>query len=564
MQLTRFLAAAFPHIAALHLDALEVDDQQITLVLSSRRSTAQCPDCRSRSHWAHSRYTRTVSDIPVASHAVRLRITARRFYCRNAACRRQTFRERLPTAAPIYQRRTPLLRRELERVGFALGGQAGQRLLQQLGLSHQGVSRNSVLRVVRQAMLPTLPTPQVLGVDDWSFRRGQTYGTILSDLERHQVVDLLPDRSAQTLADWLALHPGVAVVSRDRAGAYAEGVRRGAPHAVQVADRFHMVKNATDVLEQVLIRQHRFLRLAARDQIPPANEYDIGSTRLAGSTCLSASLPPPKTRVQREQQARSGRQRARYEQVQALQTQGYSYRAIAKRVGLSRETVTRLARADAPPGRRHQIRRPSIMDPFEPYLRERWAQGEHNSAELYTEIREQGFTGSLVLVRQRLARWRVRPRQTHDAVDGSASDGGSKRLFSPRETLWLLMADPTTTQQSEKAAQQGAYVARLRELSPTIQQTQDLVVQFRQLLRTRDLTGFRAWLPQARRSLVPEVRGFARGLHRDRLAVEAAFVYAWNNGQVEGHVNRLKMLKRQMFGRASFALLRRRVLYHAA
>lgn len=503
MQLTRFLAAAFPHIAALHLDALEVDDQQITLMLSSRRSTAQCPDCRSRSHWAHSRYTRTVSDIPVVSHAVRLRITARRFYCRHAACRRQTFRERLPTAAPIYQRRTPLWRRLLERVGFALGGQAGQRLLQQLGLGHQGVSRNSVLRVVRQAMLPTLPTPQVLGVDDWSYRRGQTYGTILSDLERHQVVDLLPDRSAQTLADWLALHPGVAVVSRDRAGAYAEGVRRGAPHAVQVADRFHLVKNATDVLEQ----------------------------------------------------------------VHALQTQGYSYRAIAKRVGLSRETVTRLARADAPPGRRHLIRRPSIMDPFEPYLRERWAQGEHNSAELYTEIREQGFTGSPVLVRQRLARWRVRPRQAqqaHDAVDGSASDGWSKRLFSPRETLWLLLADPTTTQQREKAAHQGAYVARLRELSPTIQQTQDLVVQFRQLLRTRDLTGFRAWMPQARRSLVPEVRGFARGLHRDRLAVEVAFVYAWNNGQVEGHVNRLKMLKRQMFGRASFALLRRRVLYRAA
>ncbi len=399
MQLTRFLAAAFPHIAAFHLDALEVNEQQITLVLSSRRSTAQCPDCRSRSHWAHSRYTRTVSDIPVAFHAVRLRITARRFYCRNAACRRQTFRERLPTAAPVYQRRTPLLRRLLERVGFALGGQAGQRLLQQLGMGHRGVSRNSVLRVVRQAMLPTLPTPQVLGVDDWSYRRGQTYGTILSDLERHQVVDLLPDRSAQTLAEWLVNHPGVAVVSRDRAGAYADGVRRGAPHAVQVADRFHLVKNATDVLEQVLIRHHRFLRLAARDQIPTANEHDTGSTQSTGmryGSYGSPSLPTPQTRMQREQQARWERRRTRYEQVQALQTQGYSYRAIAKRVGLSRETVTQLARADAPPGRRRQMRRPSIMDPFEPYLRERWAQGEHNSAELYTEIREQGFTGSPV------------------------------------------------------------------------------------------------------------------------------------------------------------------------
>jgi hypothetical protein len=273
------------------------------------------------------------------------------------------------------------------------------------------------------------------------------------------------------LADWLVNHPGVAVVSRDRAGAYADGVRRGAPHAVQVADRFHMVKNATDVLEQVLVRQHRFLRLAARDQLPPANEHDIGSTLSTGSTYGSPSLPTRQTRVQREQRARLDRQRTRYEQVQALQTQGYSYRAIAKRVGLSRETVTRLARADAPPEGRHPMRRPSIMDPFEPYLRERWGQGEHHSAELYTEIQEQGFTGSSVLVRQRLARWRLRPEQTHDAVDDSASDTESQRRFSPRQTLWLLLADPTTTPQRERTAQEATYVARLRELSPTIQQT---------------------------------------------------------------------------------------------
>ncbi|MGO8948019.1 MAG: transposase [Ktedonobacterales bacterium] len=172
--------------------------------------------------------------------------------------------------------------------------------------------------------------------------------------------------------------------------------------------------------------------------------------------------------------------------------------------------------------------------------------------------------GSPVLVRQRLARWRLRPRHAEDATDGSSCDGRPKWLFSPRETLWLLLADPTPTQQREKTAQEGAYVARLRELSPTIQQTQDLVVQFRKLLRARDVAGFRAWLPQACRSTVPEVRGFARGLQRDRLAVEAAFVYAWNTGQVEGHVNRLKMLKRQMFGRASFDLLKQRVLSHAA
>lgn len=209
-------------------------------------------------------------------------------------------------------------------------------------------------------------------------------------------------------------------------------------------------------------------------------------------------------------------------------------------------------------------RRPSLMDPFEPYLRERWAQGEHNSAQLFTEIQEQGFSGSAALIRQRLARWRVRPGHTNGIVGSVCSDGQPQRSFSPRQTLWLLLGDRSTTQQNQEDVQAQAYIARLRELSPTIQQAQGLLVQFRQLLRARDLAGFRDWLPHALRSTVPEVRGFAYGIRRDRSAVEAAFVYAWNNGQVEGQVNRLKMLKRQTYGRANFDLLRRRVLYHAA
>jgi transposase len=238
---TCFSATIFPHLTALHLDTIKVEEHQMTLVLSSQRCVAHCPECQCRSHWVHSHYIRTLSDTPVATLAVCLRIIARRFYCRNGACPRRTFRERLPSVAPVYQRRTPLLRRQLECIGFALGGRAGQRVAHEIGLGSRGASRSSLLRLVRQTALPTVPTPRILGVDDWSFCRGRTYGTILTDLEQHHVVDLLPDRSAQTLKHWLLNHPGISVVSRDRAGAYADGVRQGAPQALQVADRFHLM-----------------------------------------------------------------------------------------------------------------------------------------------------------------------------------------------------------------------------------------------------------------------------------------------------------------------------------
>ena len=269
MRLASFLSAVFPHLTGLHLDAVCLTGQHLVLEVTSTRRLARCPDCQRRSRHAHSWFTRTVADLSLGTFPVCLRLYARRYRCANAACPRKTFRERLPEIAPPYQRRTPILRQRLEAVSFALGGQAGQRLARRLQVSGSGASRNTLLRLVRRAQIPSAsdiaPELQALGVDDFAFRRGRDYGAILVDLDQHRILDLLPDRDAATFATWLEQHGGaqVKVVSRDRGGAFADGARQGAPQATQVADRFHLLQNLGQALDQFLTREQQVLSCVA-------------------------------------------------------------------------------------------------------------------------------------------------------------------------------------------------------------------------------------------------------------------------------------------------------------
>jgi transposase len=270
VRLASFLAAVFPHWVGLQLDSVCRNEQRLIVELTSTGRSACCPDCRRRSHRAHSWFTRVVADVSLGAVPLSLLLHARRYRCLNAACPRQTFRERLPPVAPPYQRQTPLLRQRLEAISFALGGQAGQRLARRLGLSAVGTSRNTLLRLVRRAVLPAAsqlaPDLRALGVDDFAFRRGSHYGAIVVDLDQRRVIDLLPDRDAATFATWLEQHGGarVEVLSRDRGGAFADGARQAAPHAVQVADRFHLLQNLGQALDQVLTREHRVPRPRGR------------------------------------------------------------------------------------------------------------------------------------------------------------------------------------------------------------------------------------------------------------------------------------------------------------
>jgi transposase len=540
-----------PDPVHLRLDHIRVDTDVITLVVASKDERAPCPLCGEFAERVHSRYVRTLADLPWNGVAVRLQLAVRRFVCAADDCRRRIFAERFPALTTPYARRTTRLTDVVELIGFALGGEAGARVLTALTME---ASPDTLLRVIRHAALPAHETPRVLGVDDFAFRRGRSYGTVLVDLERHCQIDVLPDRTAEALRQWLSEHPGVEIISRDRGGAYAEGARLGAPDAVQVADRFHVVGNLRQAVERLLQRHHHCLRdipAASSDPVPEP------STEAKGEPDHAEPGQSP-TRAQRESEERRSRRHARYEEVMRLHHAGMSSRTIAREVGLSRHTVQRFIRAAEFPERAPRRPRPGILTPYEAYLRERWNAGCQNAQQLWREIREQGFPGSYSQVRHVLAAWRSvpgRPGKKNPAVPPPPPAPPSTESVSPRQASWLLFRAPEELDEDEQR-----YLTHIRDRCPDAATIRPLIQDFRRLVRERDRATLDDWLCEAEGAGIKELMAFAAGLRRDRAAIDTMLEVAWSNGQLEGQVNRLKLLKRQMYGRASFDLLRQRVL----
>ena len=537
---TTVLTRLLPDAATLRLQACHVDDAaaQITLRVRSTQTRVPCPLCAIPARRIHSQYERTLADLPWAAYRVRLQLRVRKWFCRNRHCPRRIFTERLPTIAAPWARRTLRLAQRLVALGMALGGRAGMRLSHAWDLA---VSRNTLLRLLRRLPRPVLPTPRVLGVDDFALRKRQTYGTVLIDLERRQPVDLLPDRTADTVAQWLREHPGVEVIARDRSSAYAEGARQGAPAATQVADRFHLLQNLREALDQVFITHSPILdavnETMRRQPVPPHD------------------LPLP---AQQRAAHRQARRQALHTQVWALHRQGWTAPAIAQQVGVSLRTVQRDLRSATCAGRkRRSDLGDSVLNPYRGSLLTRWNAGCHTAMRLFRALRQQGYGGSYGVVAAYARRLRQaqglppghrRPRQPLPAVAEPPC-----QPLTPRRATWLVLRRET-----QRTAAETQQLTALRAQQAEVAEAIDLAQDFATLLRQRQPTQLDPWLKRATTSAVDAVRRFATGLYEDYQAVKAGVTLPWSTGPVEGHINHLKMLKRQMFGRARLDLLSRR------
>ncbi len=398
-----------------------------------------------------------------------------------------------------------------------------------------------MLNHIRSIRLPSRETPRVLSVDDFAFRRGTRYGTVLVDLEHRRLVDVLPDRSADTFARWLTEHPGVEIVSRDRGGEYAEAARRAAPGTVQVADRFHLLKNLRDVVSRVF-RQHAEIL----DLVPPP------TNRLQKLTNLRLDRKTSKEHT-REQT------RKLFRSIHALSKKGLKNAQVARELGIHRHTVEKYLAFKAPPERRHFTSKVSAIAPYEGHILKRWEQGCRNATRIWQEISEQGYPGAyqnVVRITRYLKEQGCLGKPMPDRPPGISASHAAGILVKKSEN---------------RPEEEIQTLKRLKTVHRVTERCCSLFEQFAGMLRDKDQRNeeqarsrLEEWTERAKASGIAELEAFAVKLLQDTEAVVGAMVQPYSQGQTEGRVNKLKLVKRSMYGRGRFDLLRQRVLYAAS
>jgi transposase len=538
----RLIEVVFPQLAGLLVERVDEEGGAVRIWVRSRDAEVVCPDCSAVSSAVHSRYLRQPADLPVGGRPVSILLAVRRFFCPNPGCARRTFAEQFGDLIGRRRRRTGSLLEMLDAVALALAGRAGTRLAARMAVT---VSRMTLLRLIRALPEQPIVAPRVLGVDDFALLRGSVYATVLVDMDTHRPVDVLGDRTAETLTAWLRAHPGVEVICRDRAGAYAEGARAGAPDAIQVADRFHLWKNLGEAVEATVIAHRACLR-------EPEPEPETSAAEAAPPP---DPLPVPDGVLDacgRERRLVT-RTRERFAAIQELRAQGLSLGAISRQLGLEHGTVRRFARANTVDELLVKaVNRTSRLDRFKPYVNQRWNEGCHDAARLHTELQALGWDGSAQTVRRYMHAFRATSTTT------SAKAPTTLPPPKPRRVAGWIMTDPDNFSEGN-SVRLKEILARCPELNAAAGHVSGFAVMMRELRGDR----LEDWMRRVEADDLPALHSFLTGIKRDQDAVVAGLTLPWSSGAVEGAVTRIKLLKRSGYGRAKLDLLRKRILQAA-
>jgi transposase len=494
----------------------------ITVQAVSRASA--CPGCGGRSERVHSRYRRGLADLPISGRSVRLVVVARRFHCDTVLCGRRIFTERFDDGVLAPRaRRTGRLDHVVYHLGLALGGRPAASFARRLMLP---VSNDTLLRVVRRRGSPRFIPPTVIGIDDWAWRRNQRYGTIVCDLERRRTIALLPDREPATAQAWLSDQPQIEVVARDRGGGYALAVAKALPQATQVADRWHLMENASHAFLAVVRMSMRQIRAAI------------------GAATINPDLLTAAERIQYEGYLRREEANAA---ILGLASDGIAIKEIVRRSGYSRGLVRKVVR-----GQHSDVFRvrESSLELHLQWLDAQWAAGQHaqwaagqrNASALWRRLRQQGFRGCLRVVSE----WATRRRQ------GEKADSALSRAPSARTVARLMTIGRDGLSKAETVT-----VAAIESGVPLLVEAREVIAAFQAMVRKKSLADLEPWVDRAGSSLVAS---FANGVIKDKAAVSAAITSPWSNGQTEGQITKLKLVKRQIYGRGKIDLLQARVI----
>lgn len=586
-------APIIPKAVPLAITVIIGDSLPVILQARMTSPTAVCPVCGCPSGRVQSHYWRTLQDLPWQAIPVRWLLACRRFWCETPTCARTIFCERLPpTWAGVRQRRTAAVWDWMTAWGWTASAADVADVATRQGLP---ISADTVIRALRRVPDPPVDPVRVVGVDEWAKRKGQTYATILVDQERHRIVDVLPDDRSDTVAAWLQEHPTIQVVTRDRDDAFARAIAAGAPDAMQVADRFHLLQNLRAVLERVFHRVRRPEPMAPPPAVPgpvatpPDPEVPVPPPRRSrmerraqvqaltlqgySQTAIAARLGIDRRTVRQDAAAppiaigppplpgnptpdgppppdspAHARRQAQWREIRERRVAGQSISTIARALHRDRATVRHYAQAESPPQPAPRRTRRGSLSGWTAQLVDGWSTGTHHAQALWSLLQQDGYRGGVAPVR----RWVRHHRQQ---LRGGLVPAPPAARLHPRRLAWCCL------QRMPDWSPQTARTLLVALEDPQVREAYTLTHLFRTLVKYRRPAALEPWIRRAEASPLPEFQRFARGLRTDLPAVTAAIREPWSQGPVEGFNCKIKRTKRLMYGRGSFDLLRTRILH---